>query len=1205
MNVLSPLTDPNDYAGPGTGYRMSPERRGGGGARPAGLVAGRPRGRAGARRRVPRPAPRSARRGPAYGPTRSSSASRRRSAARSGRRSTGMTVAEVLRQVLAGIEEEGLEARLVRVRALDRPRQHRLDGGAPLRLRRLGRASRRRARPSSTAPTCRRSRTSSSSRSPRASPRSSTGASAGTRPATRRGCAPEPLLLPESSEPLGPALPRPRRAARRDRAAARERRRSRSSWRRRGRADVPALRRRPRRRPHGERQAPSPSSRSRPWSRRRRRPGRPAREPRRRLRLQADFAESGGNPQLAENLRRGAELSPSRTTSSCAFYEMLRPGTLLGGRARRARGGRWPSAAQSAARRWCARREARTSGAGSSRSIAQLPGGAADDPRGDEPRAASLPRSQPTSGAAPPAARAAGDPGVGHGLTIGCWVKPDGGVSGCVFQHAYWQGVAEGAFAPASAAKHGDQGFRAGGGLPPGHARRSARSTPSGSAGSCAGMGSGAPSTKPPGATRSSSCSSTRSPTDAARRQKTASWPFAPDSARRRRRRRQLDDRDRTSPGSSRAREPEWLFVARARRPAPKVRRPARRESPTLLAARSGASASDLTSRCSPSSIPSRPASSSSAGSRSSRSSGRRSRGRPARRPRAAASAPGRSSGSRSSTARPTASVVAVVGAAGLRGRRRGARRRPRPGLAHRRGGRSRRRRRPDRKPLRPLATDRRRGGRRRRSFRSARRAAVEVAEPGASVEQLSDPLRLGRPPRLRRRRRRARPVRRRAPSQVTVRRSSSACRGAPRPDGAVPSSDRPRRGRRHRETPSTSTPRRPPPGADRGDPRSGGRPRRAPRPRLARPALRRRTTRASPAASPAAARSRSRSSRGETQRARRGARRPVPRRRARRRPRVGRRRAGRRRRRPGAGRAPFVLDLGGGTVDLHRAEGAVSTAGGGRPRDPYLRRPARLRRRAGGAGEAAVARRGSRRRSSSTTRTEAVPSCGEPAPPAALARLCISTGARSFLFTRRSPRRSGAGLRRAAKRDVLGGNLRRAIDAVGGLPRGELLPSSAGRRPTARSGRVAAASRTSTRVARGDILGRHGPRAAVAVGLVLSFAAGAGDDGRRRSRYSSRRGHRACSCGRLRGRRRPARVVVDSGRRLQPSRARPRAARRSGLASAATQTGSSSSSPPHRRPYLEATASEARTMGHAAARVAARRPLRVKGPRTSHRLRQ
>lgn len=34
----------------------------------------------------------------------------------------------------------------------------------------------------------------------------------------------------------------------------------------------------------------------------------------------------------------------------------------------------------------------------------------------------------------------------GRGLTIGCWVKPGGGVSGCVFQHAYWQGLAEGVF---------------------------------------------------------------------------------------------------------------------------------------------------------------------------------------------------------------------------------------------------------------------------------------------------------------------------------------------------------------------------------------------------------------------------------------------------------------------------------------------------------------------------------------------------------------------------------------------------------------------------------------------------------------------------------------------------------------------------------------------------------------------------------------
>jgi len=34
----------------------------------------------------------------------------------------------------------------------------------------------------------------------------------------------------------------------------------------------------------------------------------------------------------------------------------------------------------------------------------------------------------------------------GRGLTYGCWVKQDGGVAGCLFQHAYWQGVSEGQF---------------------------------------------------------------------------------------------------------------------------------------------------------------------------------------------------------------------------------------------------------------------------------------------------------------------------------------------------------------------------------------------------------------------------------------------------------------------------------------------------------------------------------------------------------------------------------------------------------------------------------------------------------------------------------------------------------------------------------------------------------------------------------------
>jgi hypothetical protein len=41
----------------------------------------------------------------------------------------------------------------------------------------------------------------------------------------------------------------------------------------------------------------------------------------------------------------------------------------------------------------------------------------------------------------------------GRGLTMGCWVKRDGGVSGCLFQHAYWQGLQEGIFKPAEIPK--------------------------------------------------------------------------------------------------------------------------------------------------------------------------------------------------------------------------------------------------------------------------------------------------------------------------------------------------------------------------------------------------------------------------------------------------------------------------------------------------------------------------------------------------------------------------------------------------------------------------------------------------------------------------------------------------------------------------------------------------------------------------------
>ena len=41
---------------------------------------------------------------------------------------------------------------------------------------------------------------------------------------------------------------------------------------------------------------------------------------------QADFAERGGNPQLADNLRRGAELASFSDDDVLRFYDALRPG---------------------------------------------------------------------------------------------------------------------------------------------------------------------------------------------------------------------------------------------------------------------------------------------------------------------------------------------------------------------------------------------------------------------------------------------------------------------------------------------------------------------------------------------------------------------------------------------------------------------------------------------------------------------------------------------------------------------------------------------------------------------------------------------------------------------------------------------------------------------------------------------------------------
>ncbi|MDP4667248.1 MAG: propanediol/glycerol family dehydratase large subunit [Gaiellales bacterium] len=114
MRVLSALTDPNDYAGPGTGYRPSPERQQemarvrqertheellAEQAPHAGCVVLNETGPAAVR---PRPDEVVIGLSPAFGRDVWLTLS-------------GLTVAEVLRQVLAGIEEEGVAARVVRV----------------------------------------------------------------------------------------------------------------------------------------------------------------------------------------------------------------------------------------------------------------------------------------------------------------------------------------------------------------------------------------------------------------------------------------------------------------------------------------------------------------------------------------------------------------------------------------------------------------------------------------------------------------------------------------------------------------------------------------------------------------------------------------------------------------------------------------------------------------------------------------------------------------------------------------------------------------------------------------------------------------------------------------------------------------------------------------------------------------------------------
>jgi diol dehydratase reactivase alpha subunit len=194
----------------------------------------------------------------------------------------------------------------------------------------------------------------------------------------------------------------------------------------------------------------------------------------------------------------------------------------------------------------------------------------------------------------------------------------------------------------------------------------------------------------------------------------------------------------------------------------------------------------------------------------------------------------------------------------------------------------------------------------------------------------------------------------------------------------------------------------------------------------------------------------------------------------------------------PGAGEAPFVLDLGGGTVDLHRelgpAEQAVSAAGAG---DLVTRICAGLLGCDGALAERAKRSRSVRVETPFVVHHEdgSRSFLGEPAPPGTVARLCVLDGGQLQALDAPLAPEVWRGLRRAAKRDVIARNVRRAVDAAGGVPRGELVTLVGG---SACDGEIVDAvaadlADLDVAVARGDILGRHGPRAAVAVGLVLA----------------------------------------------------------------------------------------------------------------------
>jgi propanediol dehydratase large subunit len=115
MNVLSKVTDPNDYQGPGTGYEVSPARR----QEMAGIRQERSREDYMARQAAG-PGPRLTETGAAERgaqPFEVVVAVSPAFATRIRLAMSGLPVGDVLRQIVAGIEQEGCTARVVRVRS--------------------------------------------------------------------------------------------------------------------------------------------------------------------------------------------------------------------------------------------------------------------------------------------------------------------------------------------------------------------------------------------------------------------------------------------------------------------------------------------------------------------------------------------------------------------------------------------------------------------------------------------------------------------------------------------------------------------------------------------------------------------------------------------------------------------------------------------------------------------------------------------------------------------------------------------------------------------------------------------------------------------------------------------------------------------------------------------------------------------------------